>query len=269
MKDVGSTVNQFISAMKLRNYSPGTIRSYSKVLKVYILYSRDHSDMPPAERIEAFLNQWLEHPATVKQSYAAIKAYYSMILKINCPYGLDKIRNRYLPAVLNREDILKILDVISNPRHRLMISLLYGSGLRVSEVVNSRVQDVDIVNKLLLVHQGKGKKDRFTILPDQCLKTLKDTMGARQGRDELFHTLQGKKYSIRTVQVIVEKAAMKAGIPSHISCHSLRHSFATHLLESGVDVKTIKDLLGHKSVRTTMGYLHVARMRDIRVKSPL
>jgi site-specific recombinase XerD len=256
--------------MKLKNYSPKTIQSYRRILGLYIEYSRKHSSVVPEHRILSFLAQWDDHPASVKQSYAALKTFYTLVMKKNCPCKISGIRkNKYLPTVLNRIEILRLLDSILNPKHRLMVSLLYGSGLRVSEVIKLRVQDVDLENKLLLVHQGKGKKDRFTILSEIYLDSIGDQIRDRKGSTPLFVIMNGGSYSVRTLQVILEKAVIRAGLSGRVTCHCLRHSFATHLLETGVDVKTIQELLGHKSVKTTMVYLHVAQMRQIQVQSPL
>lgn len=259
----------FRRELKLRNYSRATVSAYLRHFNHFIDFSESHPENPK-ERIASFLEEFSTHPETVKQAYCAIATFYRLVLKREPPYILNKIKHpKRLPQVLNNADILLILESISNIQHKTMISMLYGSGLRVSEVVNLSIKDVDFENLTLRVKRGKGKKDRITILSSLLIDSLQKIIGLREPKELLFRTIQKRKYSIRTVQVIFEKALQKTGNSGKGSCHTLRHSFATHLLEAGIDVRTIKDMLGHSSVKTTMIYLHIADVNQRNIRSPL
>ena len=262
-------IKRFESQMKIRNYSRKTIRSYLYYIEKFEEFART-SAYNPKERVFQFLKQFEDHPATVKLCYFSIKAFYKLAVHKECPYILDRAKtSKSLPRVLCREEIQKILTAIPNIRHRTMIAMLYGSGLRISEVVNLRVGDVDLETFTLTVREGKGKKDRITLLSKSLREPLEYIKGNRSPREFLFKTLRGCKYSTRTLQIVFEKACLKTRLNHKATCHTLRHSFATHLLEGGVDVKTIKTLLGHSSVNTTLVYLHVAESRMSRLESPL
>lgn len=152
-----------------------------------------------------------------------------------------------------------------------MVSLMYSSGLRVSEVVKIRIADIDLAQYALMVRQGKGKKDRLTILSEKQMRLLREFMGAKEGRDFLFDSAQrpGKALAVRSLQKVVEVAVRRAGVKSGASAHSLRHSFATHLLEGGTDLRHIQKLLGHEHIRTTQTYTHVAKRSLRQIQSPL
>ena len=149
-----------------------------------------------------------------------------------------------------------------------MIALLYGAGLRVSEVVNLKILDLDFEHRCLFVRKAKGNKDRITILPEKIIEPLLQVIAGRDVNNWVFVSRFGSKYSVRTVQIIFEKASVNAGLRKG-TCHSLRHSFATHLLNDGIDIKTLKNLMGHKSVKTTIQYIHISTIQEKPIKSPL
>lgn len=262
-------LEQFRRELRLRNYSRATISAYLTHLKKYLVFSHINRS-PPKTRIPIFLEKMEEHPEMLKQAYASISTFYRLVLHKDSPYVLNKIKTpKRIPQVLNKSDILEIIDAISNLQHKTMISMLYGSGLRVSEVVNLKIKDLNFENLTVQVKRGKGKKDRITIISPMLLEPLQKIMGDREPQDFIFITVQKRKYNIRTVQVIFEKALVKINKKGKGSCHTLRHSFATHLLEAGIDVRTIKDMLGHASVKTTMIYLHIADIHNRNIRSPL
>jgi len=150
-----------------------------------------------------------------------------------------------------------------------MIGLIYAAGLRVSEVVKLKIKDLDFDSLRIYIRQGKGKKDRITLLSEKLVEPLNRTIIGRKAGEYVFLTLHNRKYTIRTVQTIFNNALKRSNVQKHASCHTLRHSFATHLLEHGANIKSIKDLLGHRSVKTTMIYVHVAEKLTSRIKSPL
>ena len=260
---------RFLSEMKIRNYSRKTVKSYSSYLNTFLSHAEKYPEIEPADRIFLFLKDFDSSEASY-QAFASIKLFYKLVLKKDCPYILKGVRKKKrLPTVISHGDIIRLLNTVANSKHRLMLCFLYGSGLRVSEVVKIRIQDLDLLHKKLIVRQGKGKKDRITILSEKLIPEIQELVRGKKGSDFLFLSRMNKPYSVRTVQTIFTKALNKAEIPVNAGCHSLRHSFATHLMESGMNVKSIKMLLGHKSIKTTMKYVHVADMLNQDITSPL
>jgi len=185
-------------------------------------------------------------------------------MKLNIRYSKTP---KKLPVFLSKREIFRLIEVIPNKKHKLLVSLMYGTGLRVSEAVKLKPEDIDFEINIGWVRHGKGNKDRPFILPSCLRKDIYDLVAS--GRNLLFEGRNNKSLSVKSVQVILNKAAKKAGIEKNVHPHALRHSFATHLLESGNDIITVQSLLGHNESRTTMTYLHVARPNLISIKSPL
>jgi site-specific recombinase XerD len=260
-------LKEMATLLKLKNYSWHTEDAYCRVVKCFLEYSRV-TDFDPSDRIKEFL---LTLPAgSVRQAYSAIRFFYIYILQKECPFTLKKIkRKRQLPKSFSREEIMNILNQITNRKHYTMIALMYSSGLRVSEVINLRVMDVDFESLCLYVRSGKGKKDRVTVFSSKLKDSLMLYCANKNQEDWLFLSGNRSRYHVRTLQLAFEKAALKARLSKKGSCHTLRHSFATHLLEDGVDLLTIKKLLGHKSLQTTLRYVHVLSIKERKIKSPL
>ena len=259
----------FIRELKNRNYAPNTIRTYSTHIKHFLDFSFS-TKLEPYERISVFLEKEKKSVEQKRLAWSAIKLFYTLVSKKDCPYNLSKIREqKRLPDVLSHGEIMELLGCISNSKHRLMISILYGCGLRVSEVCNIKIKDIDFINLKLKIRNSKGNKDRFTLISEKSVLSLKEIIEDRSADDFVFITQVKKKYSIRTVQKIFSNALKAFSLQKKSSCHTLRHCFATHFVESGVDIKTIKELLGHKSIKTTMVYIKLADPISRKVKSPL
>jgi site-specific recombinase XerD len=176
----------------------------------------------------------------------------------------------HLPSVLSKQETAKLLAAVANPKHRALVMLLYASGLRVGEVVRLRAEDVDVQRGLLRVRDGKGAKDRYTLLSSRALAALRVYSEAFQPQGWLFPGGRtDRHYTVRSLQNVVQQCARRAGIEKRVTPHTLRHSFATHLLESGTDLRYIQELLGHTSSRTTQIYTHVATTRLAQIRSPL
>jgi len=178
-------------------------------------------------------------------------------------------RNKKLPIVLSREEIKNIIDVIRNPKHKLIISLAYGAGLRISEVVNLKVKDINLEELTIHLKNAKGKKDRITIFPEKIKNDLQSLIAGKNMDDYLFESERSGKLTERTAQKVFENALKKSDIKKDATFHSLRHSFATHLLENGVDVRYVQELLGHQNIRTTQIYTQVTNPKLKNIKSPL
>ncbi|MCW5896363.1 MAG: tyrosine-type recombinase/integrase [Bacteroidetes bacterium] len=179
-------------------------------------------------------------------------------------------KERKLPEILNENEVLRILDAVDNLKHKTILMLIYSAGLRVGEVVRIRLSDIDEQRKLIHLHKAKGAKDRYTVLSASVLGTLAEYLQEYRPREFLFEGQDGRRHiSERTVQYIFQDAVEAAGILKPVSVHSLRHSFATHLLEGGTDLRYIQKLLGHSSSKTTEIYTHVSKKSIEKIVSPL
>lgn len=207
---------------------------------------------------------------TMNQYHAAYKLYVTKILKKhwNQPFPYAK-RHKKLPVVLSRQEIQKIIETVKNSKHRLMIALSYGAGLRVSEVINLEKQDIDTDELSVLIRDAKGGKERISIIPEKLTNDLQNIMAGKKKNDYLFESERGGKLTTRTAQAVFEKTLKLAEIQKPATFHSLRHSFATHLLENGVDIRYIQKLLGHASITTTSLYTKVTNPALRKIRSPL
>ena len=174
-----------------------------------------------------------------------------------------------LPTVLTKEEIKKLLNIIKNPKHRLLVEFLYSSGLRVSECVSLKIDDLDLDEKIGKVRHGKGNKERYIILSENLIEHLNDYLQKRKGDVQYIFSSKDASITARQAQNIVKDAARRAGIKKRVFCHALRSSFATHLLEAGVDIRVIQELLGHSNLATTQIYTKVSTQQLKKVKSPL
>ena len=209
--------------------------------------------------------------ASLNLAINALKFFYRYVFRSNIVNDLKRpVNNRRLPVVLSADEIVGILNTEANPKHRLLLMLVYSSGLRVSEVVALKKEHIDLSRNVILVEQSKGRKDRYTMLSEKTARFLKDYYEFFKVKDWLFPGQPVMRHlSVRSAQHIFDKAARRAGITKKISIHCLRHTFATHLLENGTDIRYIQTLLGHSSIRTTERYTHVAAHDVLKIKSPL
>lgn len=213
----------------------------------------------------------------VSHSYAnqainAIKITFRDVLnKDSLVYELARPKKeKKLPNVLNEEEVLKILNALSNTKHKAILYLIYSSGLRVSEVVRLRAKDIDSKRMMIHIRQGKGKKDRYSVLSEAALQMLRRYYSEERPEEWIFPGANGESFiTERTVQRIFQNACQKAKINKDVSVHCLRHSFATHLLEGGTDIRYIQELLGHSSTKTTEIYTHVTKSSIRNIRSPL
>ena len=173
-----------------------------------------------------------------------------------------------LPVVLSRTEILKILKSLQNPKHKLLLGLAYGAGLRVSEVVSLKVQDLDCQELTVHIKKAKGQKDRISILPERLVIDFKNIIAEKTKEEFLFASERGGKLTIRSAQKIFANALQISDVKKNATFHSLRHSFATHLLENGTDVRYVQELLGHANIRTTQIYTQVTNPKLKNIKSP-
>ncbi len=255
---------EYFQKLEVRRYSLNTAKTYITLFEAFINYFKK---VELISLNENDIHEYLKHLVHKKKSDSylnltinSIKFYYEVVLGMpNRFYNIDRPRKREkLPEILSKQEVLRMISSTSNIKHRCMLSLLYSAGLRRGELLNLQIKDIDSSRMLLRVNQGKGGKDRFTLLGSQVLNDLRRYYLLYKPKDYLFEGAGGMKYSGESVLKIVRKSAQRAGINRRITPHMLRHSFATHLLEDGTDLRYIQALLGHSSSRTTEIYTHVA-----------
>jgi site-specific recombinase XerD len=262
--------------LALKNYSASTRKNYSNWLKYFLYHfegQKPSSITPPA--VLQFLQEYRHSPkwtaTTQNQLISAIKFFYEQVLK-QPPLALDLPRAQkpqQLPGVFAPEEVKAILEACQNLKHKTMLCLAYASGLRVSEIVQLKIKDVDSKRMVLHIRQAKGMKDRQTMLSEKLLLLFRAYYKEYTPKVWLFEGQSGGQYSTRSVQLVLDLAKKKAGVTRKGSVHTLRHSFATHLFEGGTDLLSIKELLGHNSLRTTMVYTHVSTKHLSKIQSPL
>lgn len=266
------TLERYERELRIRNYSPRTVRSYLACLRAFLAFHRSTSVIS-AEDVRRFLDRLQRSgasPQTLNVHLQAIKTFAASVL--HAPLGVEvhyAKRPHRLPVVLSRQEIASILNAIANRKHRLLIALAYGAGLRVSETVSLRVRDVDLKGLTVTIRQGKGQRDRVTVFPERLREGIHWLMVGKDGVTFLFESERGGALTTRSAQAVFARALARAGIKKEATFHSLRHSFATHLLENGVDVRYVQELLGHQNIRTTQVYTHVTNPQLRNIKSPL
>ncbi|NMC52002.1 tyrosine-type recombinase/integrase [Candidatus Kuenenbacteria bacterium] len=266
-------IDIIIQELKLRNYSPKTIKSYTFVARdLYNCCKKPLRELSMEEIKDYLLKKQEKKMAsqTIALYANAINFIFRDIYKKD---GFEKLKHpkktQKLPVVLSRQEIKNMIDCIENLKHKLIVALAYGAGLRVSEVVGLKVADIDVKELTLLVRQGKGRKDRLTILSKKLVADLEKIMAGKRSDDYIFESNRGGRLTEASAQKVFYAALKKAGIKKPASFHSLRHSFATHLLENGVDVRYVQELLGHANIRTTQIYTKVTNPSLKNIKSPL
>jgi len=259
--------------MKLRKFSQKTIDSYQYYITALLKYSSKNPKTVNTEDIRGYLEYLADKnssASTLNCAYSAFKLYFEKILCRRFFTHIPRAKSsKTLPETLTKEEVKKILGTIQNVKHKLLLGLMYSSGLRVSEVVNCKVKDLDFEGKLMRVRLAKGAKDRTTILSEKVCAVLQKYVKNKNTADYVFESDRGGKLTERTAQKVFTDALQKSGIKKPATCHSLRHSFATHLLEAGTSIRYIQELLGHARLETTQIYTKVANNNLQNIKSPL
>lgn len=261
------------SELRLRGYSKSTVKNYGKCLELYLAFKGKDPGKIDFENIRKFLllkeKKGLAEQ-TINLYLSAIKFFYREVVGFRGKIYFKTVKkSKKLPVVLNRGEIKKIIFGIKNKKQQLIIALAYGAGLRVSEVVGLRARNIDFPELTVFLEKAKGKKDRISVLPEKLVKDLKKIMVEKSSDDFVFSSERGGRLTTRTAQKIFENGAKKAGVKKGATFHSLRHSFATHLLENGTDIRYVQELLGHSNIRTTQRYTQVTNPKLKNIKSPL
>ncbi|MGS0747398.1 tyrosine-type recombinase/integrase [Halpernia sp. GG3] len=265
-----------IATLQLKGYSENTIRTYgSELTQFFIHIEPNGSSVQNSDNIKNYIWHCITTlkltENTIHSRINAIKFYYEKVLhfeKIALEIPRPKKRLQ-LPKGFNTEEIKRILEVTKNLKHNTILKLIYGMGLRVSEIINLKINDIDSVSMRVLIERAKGKKDRYVNLPESILGQLRGYFRSYRPKEYLFEGQYGGQYTARSVQQFFSESLVKANITKKQGVHSLRHSFATHLLENGTDIRFIQELLGHNDIKTTLLYTKVSDQSLRKIISPL
>ena len=273
-KKIRQAIIEYVDFMKYKHYSKSTIKSYSS-----IMYSLFRIINKPLKEINIHdIQQYNKNYILAKhfslsyqnQMINAVKLFFSHYN--NTFFEVDKLerprKSNYLPTVLSKTEIKGIFKAINNKKHKTILSLIYSSGLRIGETLNLKINDIDSERRVIIIRQSKGFKDRVVGLSPKILEMLRDYYKEYKPKEYLFEGQKGGKYTASSVRQVFKKACKKAGIRKQVRVHNLRHSYATHLLESGTDLRYIQDILGHKDPKTTMIYTHVSNRSLNNIVSP-
>lgn len=266
----------FMRWLSSKRYSPNTIKTYSEGLRLFLIYYRSKAiDELTNDDVLNFNNDYILKKklsaSYQNQIISAIKLYFRTVLETKIE--ADKIdrpkKSKILPNVLSKEEVKNILEAHANIKHKMMLSLIYSCGLRCSELLRLKPLDIDSKRNIVLIKQAKGKKDRITPLSPKILELLRVYYQLYKPKTYLFEGQEpGSNYSAKSLQSVLKHAVQKCNIKKPVTLHWLRHSYATHLLESGTDLRYIQELLGHNSSRTTEIYTHVSTKSLQHIKSP-
>ena len=273
---MGKLREQMKGDLELKGLSPNTQEIYLRQVSQFSRHFRRSPHHLGEKEVREYLLYLIREKkvstSTVNQCYHALKFLYERTLERERVMArVPRVKtHKKLPIVLDREEVESLFSVMKNVKHRAILMLIYSSGLRLMEAAHLKVTDIDSKRMLLRVRQGKGSKDRYTILSKVALKALREYWNQYRPQEWLFAgRFPGKPLHGRSIQKVLIKAKKLAGIKKPATIHTLRHSFATHLLEAGTDLYHIHLLLGHSSLNTTTIYLHVSRKELVRIVSPL
>ncbi len=269
-------LQKFIETLQLKAYSPKTITTYqNEFAQLLYILKGTHVDELDAVRLRSYflycVNTLKLSENTLHSRINAVKFYFETVLRRD-KFFFEIPRPKkpsLLPKVISIKDIKKLFEVTTNLKHNTMLKLCYGMGLRVSEIVAIKIKDIDSGRMQVFIERAKGKKDRYVNLPESVLLQMREYFKEFKPKIYLFEGQFGGAYSARSAQQVFSDALEKAKINKTIGIHGLRHSYATHLMESGTDVMFIQKLLGHSDIKTTLRYVHVSKKDIKNVKSPL
>ena len=264
-------LSQIKTELKLRGFSDETIRMYNFYNKSFFIFIKKNIKDIDENDVKLYLAEKLNGGLSAKSCVlikSAILFYFNELLKKNFIISTPKIK-KSVPVVLSKDEIRELFSYVSNQKHKLILMIYYSCGLRLSELLNLKVKEIDFNEKILWVRCGKGGKDRMTIISDEVLNLLNKHINGADKNNLVFPNVKlNKAYSPRNIQYIIERAKIKSKLIKDCHIHTLRHSFATHLLENSVDIRFIQELLGHSDLSTTQIYTKVSREELKKIKAP-
>lgn len=263
-------------AMDLSGFAKSTQKTYLAHIRTFSQFCSKHPASTSYDDVRTFLHHAIMirklSSAYVNSAYSAIKFYFqSVLLREWNMLHVPRVKKRSsLPTILSQQEVRRILDATSNLKHKVILSTIYSAGLRVSEAAHLRITDIHSANMRILIRQAKGNKDRYSILSESNLLLLREYWEAFRPKVWLFPGISEEKpLAIRTIQAIFKQSLLASGLSKNVSVHTLRHCFATHLLNHGATILQIKELLGHQDIQTTSMYLHLTHAQVLGLKSPL
>ncbi|MCL8008167.1 site-specific integrase [Gelidibacter japonicus] len=265
----------YLDKLELKKYANNTVKSYVSTFETFINHYNTKELIEINELdVRSYVLKLVQEGKSnsyINSAINSIKFYYESVLGMpNRFYEIERPRKeKKLPKVLSKDDVLSIIANTNNLKHKCIVSLLYSSGIRRNELINLKITDIDSKRMLIRIEAAKGNKDRYTLLSHSLLIDLREYYKQYKPKKYIVEGLYGKQYSGQSIGKVVLNAALKAGIQIPVTPHMLRHSFATHLLEAGVDLRQIQVLLGHGSSKTTEIYTHVATTTFEKIKNPL
>jgi integrase/recombinase XerD len=262
----------FREILIMRNYSDNTIKNYNNALQQFRKWNFDDTiiDKDLLLKYVEYLRSKDKSYSYIRNSVISLKLYSDLILgkKLHND-SLSYIKKKSnLPDILSLEEVKKVLDSLENLKHKAIISLIYSCGLRISECIKLKLSDIDSSRMLIRINQGKSKKDRFVQLSPKLLELLNGYVKIYKPKENLFKGQNKNEYSAKSIQVVLKRAVSKCNINKKITVRSLRHSFATHLVEQGIDIRIIQKILGHKDIRTTQIYTHISSANLSKINNP-
>jgi len=267
-------IERFKKWLETKRYSDSTVNTYASLVTFFCKYliKRNCTEMSPMI-VSRFNYEFIVQPkksiSYQNQAINAIKQYFEYCgIEVEIGEIERPKQDKKLPVILSMEEIQRIISCAHNLRHKTLLSLIYSGGFRLSEALHLKLSDIDSQRMLIHIKSAKGRKDRYTLLSQKALAIMREYYHVYAPKVYLFEGPNGECYSPRSVQNVVKNAVARAGINKRITPHSLRHSFATHLLENGTDLRYIQNLLGHNSPKTTMIYTHVSDMAVQKIRNP-
>jgi len=268
--------DEYLRKLRELRYTKNTIKTYSGMFEEFINYYNSHDvkqidDKMIIEFLQYLVIERKVSPSYQNQSINAIKFYYERVLGGQRKfYFLDRpLKEFKLPNVLNVDEITNSIKLVKNIKHKAIIMITYAGGLRLSEVINLKIKDIDSKRMQIFVRQAKGRKDRYTLLSKKVVPVLREYFKEYKPKEWLFEGVKGQRYSESSVYTIVKEAFERAGIKKKASTHTLRHCFGTHLLENGTDIRYIQMLMGHSNIKTTEIYTHMTTKGFDKIENPL
>ncbi|MEG8990280.1 site-specific tyrosine recombinase/integron integrase [Ignavibacteria bacterium 4148-Me] len=268
-------IDKYEKILRLKNYSPKTEKAYLHHLNLFLDYISKSKISSVDSKILLDYFSYLKQTrkfsySAIKQSLASVRFLFLDVLKkeIDFDFFVKIKKPNRLPNILTVEEVREIINSITNIKHRAIISTIYSCGLKISEVVNLKINDIDSSAMTVKIVNAKGGNDRIVMLSEKLLSLLREYFKEYKPKVYLFEGQKGEKYSSRSIQKIFDNAVKKVGIKKKVTVHSLRHSFASHLLDNGTDIRLIQELLGHKHLSTTQIYTHISPFSIKKIKSP-
>lgn len=268
-------IDDFHRFLRSKRYSRSTVATYTQFIQSFLKHTHKKLDAINTADLYAYCADVLEKRryaiSTQRQFIGAMKQFRLLHADagFEVPEDLRPSRSHFLPIVLSQEEVLHILRVTHNLKHRTAIAMIYACGFRIGELLKLRINDIDYIRRQIRIRQSKGRKDRYVVLAESLIPLLRNYIDTYQPKDYFLEGQHGGKYSPEAVRQFLRRSCHAAGIKKRVTPHTLRHTYATHLLESGVDLRFIQALLGHQSPKTTMIYTHVTRKSLTAVRSPL